>query len=289
VKKLKHSKYKNTGILFELLVRQITADVLDGKDNSPANRLLKTHFAENTSLGQEQRLYQLLIEETTNDRSRAESLLEVVTRNYKKISKKELASARYDLVRDIKESYPINDLFRAKIKNYKTYASIFKLFESYNPDVYCEPTEVIESTDTIINNLCSSQSNKNELDDVNDYEKQNEDLRLIAYKLLVDNFNKKYSSLDESQQLLLKNYINNISNTNSLREFVNKQVPVIKNTIKKYFKFVDDNVVRIKLKEVISQLDKTTEGKIVKDSQVSTLLMSYELIKELKRHANNGK
>jgi hypothetical protein len=289
VKKLKHSKYKNTGILFELLVRQITADVLDGKDNSPANRLLKTHFAENTSLGQEQRLYQLLIEETTNDRSRAESLLEVVTRNYKKISKKELASARYDLVRDIKESYPINDLFRAKIKNYKTYASIFKLFESYNPDVYCEPTEVIESTDTIINNLCSSQSNKNELDDVNDYEKQNEDLRLIAYKLLVDNFNKKYSSLDESQQLLLKNYINNISNTNSLREFVNKQVPVIKNTIKKYFKFVDDNVVKIKLKEVISQLDKTTEGKIVKDSQVSTLLMSYELIKELKRHANNGK
>jgi hypothetical protein len=289
VKKLKHSKYKNTGILFELLVRQITADVLDGKDNSPANRLLKTHFAENTSLGQEQRLYQLLIEETTNDKSRAESLLEVVTRNYKKISKKELASARYDLVRDIKESYPINDLFRAKIKNYKTYASIFKLFESYNPDVYCEPTEVIESTDTIINNLCSSQSNKNELDDVNDYEKQNEDLRLIAYKLLVDNFNKKYSSLDESQQLLLKNYINNISNTNSLREFVNKQVPVIKNTIKKYFKFVDDNVVRIKLKEVISQLDKTTEGKIVKDSQVSTLLMSYELIKELKRHANNGK
>lgn len=289
MKKLKHSKYKNTGILFELLVRQITADVLDGKDNSPANRLLKTHFAENTSLGQEQRLYQLLIEETTNDRSRAESLLEVVTRNYKKISKKELASARYDLVRDIKESYPINDLFRAKIKNYKTYASIFKLFESYNPDVYCEPTEVIESTDTIINNLCSSQSNKNELDDVNDYEKQNEDLRLIAYKLLVDNFNKKYSSLDESQQLLLKNYINNISNTNSLREFVNKQVPVIKNTIKKYFKFVDDNVVKIKLKEVISQLDKTTEGKIVKDSQVSTLLMSYELIKELKRHANNGK
>jgi hypothetical protein len=286
VKKLKHSKYRNTGILFELLVRQITADVLDGKENSPANKLLKKHFSENTNLGKEQRLYQLLIEETTSDKSRAESLLEVVTRNYKKLPKKDLTIARYELVRDIKESYPISDLFRAKIKNYKTYASIFKLFESHNPEVYCEPTEILESTDTIIKNLCSSQSDKNELDEVNDYEKQNEDLRLIAYKLLVDNFNKKYSSLDNQQQKLLKNYINNISNTNSLREYIDKQVPLIKSEINKYSKLVDDNVVKIKLKEVVSQLDKTTEGKTVKDSQVSTLLMSYELIKELKQNAN---
>lgn len=289
MKKLKHSKYKNTGILFELLVRQITADVLDGNDTTSANKLLKKHFAENTSLGKEQRLYQLLVEETTSDKSRAESLLDAVTRNYKKLSTKELASARYELVKDIKESYPINDLFRAKIKNYKTYASIFKLFESYNPTVYCDPTEIIESTDTIIGNLCTSQSNKNEVADVNEYEKQNEDLRLITYKLLVDNFNKKYSALNESQQTLLKNYINNISNTNSLREYINNQVPLIKTEIEKYSKFVDDDVVKIKLNEVVSQLDKTTEGKVVKDSQVSTLLMSYELVKELKRHADIGK
>ena len=122
-----------------------------------------------------------------------------------------------------------------------------------------------------------------------DYEKQNEDLRLIAYKLLVDNFNKKYSSLDESQQTLLKNYINNISNTNSLREYINKQVPSIKNKINKYSQSIDDDVVKIKLKEVISQLDKTTEGKVVRDSQVSTILISYELIKELKRHTDEKK
>jgi hypothetical protein len=106
---------------------------------------------------------------------------------------------------------------------------------------------------------------------------------------LVDNFNKKYSSLDESQQTLLKNYINNISNTNSLREYINKQVPSIKNQINKYSDSIEDDVVKIKLKEVISQLDKTTEGKVVRDSQVSTLLMSYELIKELKKHANEKK
>jgi hypothetical protein len=289
VKKLKHSKYKNTGILFELLVRQITADVLDGNTASDANKLLKKHFAENTALGKEQRLYQLLIEETTGDSSKAESLLSVVVENHKKLTQKELIDARYNLVKDIKESYPINDLFRSKIRNYKTYASIYKLFESHNPLVYCDPKEIYESKNTILKSLCSRTSEKNEVVDVNDYEKQNEDLRLIAYKLLVDNFNKKYSSLDESQQTLLKNYINNISNTNSLREYINKQVPSIKNKINKYSQSIDDDVVKIKLKEVISQLDKTTAGKVVRDSQVSTILISYELIKELKRHTDEKK
>jgi len=289
VKKLKHSKYKNTGILFELLVRQITADVLNGDESSSANKLLKKHFSEHTCLGKEQRLYQLLIEESTADVSKAESLLQVVRENHKKLGNKELANARYELVKDIKEMYPINDLFRAKIKNYKTYASIFKLFESHNPLVYCDSKELFESKNTIIKNLVSSRTDKNEVVDVDDYEKQNEDLRLIAYKLLVDNFNKKYSNLDENQQMLLKNYINNISNTNSLREYINKQVPYIKEQIETYSTSVDDDVVKIKLKEVISQLSKTTEGKVVKDSQVSTLLLCYELIKELKNHETNGK
>jgi len=289
VKKLKHSKYKNTGILFELLVRQITADVLNGDESSSANKLLKKHFSEHTCLGKEQRLYQLLIEESTVDVSKAESLLQVARENHKKLGNKELANARYELVKDIKETYPINDLFRAKIKNYKTYASIFKLFESHNPLVYCDSKEIFESKNTIIKNLVSSRTDKNEVVGVDDYEKQNEDLRLIAYKLLVDNFNKKYSNLDENQQMLLKNYINNISNTNSLREYINKQVPSIKEQIEKYSTRIDDDVVKIKLKEVISQLGKTTEGKVVKDSQVSTLLLCYELIKELKSHETEGK
>ena len=155
-------------------------------------------------------------------------ILNQVVSSYKKLPVNKLISARYNLVKEIKETYPINDLFRSKIKNYKTYASIFKLFESYNPNIYCDPKEIVESTDTIISNLCSNKQTKNEVIDVDEYEKQNEDLRLIAYKLLVDNFNKKYSSLDENQQTLLKNYINNISNTNSLREYINNQVPHIK-------------------------------------------------------------
>ena len=85
----KNNLDKYTGILFELLVRQITADVLNGDESSSANKLLKKHFSEHTCLGKEQRLYQLLIEESTADVSKAESLLQVVRENHKKLGNKE--------------------------------------------------------------------------------------------------------------------------------------------------------------------------------------------------------
>ena len=285
VKKLKHSKFKNTGILFELLVRQITADILDNNE-SPANELIRKYFAEDTALGKEQRLYQLLLEETTQSEKNANRLLDAIVTEHKKLNRKTLSRLRYELVKEMKNVYPIDDFFRSKIRNYKTYASIYKLFESTQNEVFCDPREMVESKNTIILGLCNNNKtpSSNTIDEVNNYAKHNEDLRLIGYKLLVDRFNEKYSELNEDQRMLLKNYINNISNTNSLREYINKQLPIIKSKIDKLSSKIDDDVVKIKLNEVITQLNKVKEGRIVKDSQVSAVLMSYELIKELEKH-----
>lgn len=290
MKKLKHSKFKNTGILFELLVRQITADILDDKQNSHANLLMRKYFAENTSLGKEQRLYQLLLEESASDETHAERLVNAVSESHKKLDSRKLAQLRYELVREMRDAYPIDDFLRSKISNYKTYASIYKLFESKSQNVYCDAKELYESRNTVIAELCNKRRQR-PAEDMNveeTYEKHNEDLRLISYRLLVDRFNDKYSDLNEDQQMLLKNYINNISNTNSLREYVNKQIPKVKSRLEELTTTcVDDDVVKIKLGEVIAQLNKISDGRLVKDSQVSTLLMSYELIKELEKHDVN--
>ena len=58
----KHNKIKNTGILFELLTRQITVDILNNKKNSSAIKILKKFFNENTELGKENQLYKVLVE-----------------------------------------------------------------------------------------------------------------------------------------------------------------------------------------------------------------------------------
>ena len=137
MKKLKHSKFKNTGILFELLIRQITADILDS-NISEANRLVRKYFAEDTLLGQEQKLYQMLMEETTKTEENANKLVDVVINEHSKLNNITLSKLRYELVKEMKDIYPIDDFFRSKIRNYKTYASIYKLFESVKGDVFCE-------------------------------------------------------------------------------------------------------------------------------------------------------
>ena len=287
MKKLKHSKFKNTGILFELLIRQITADILNNK-GSKANNLVRKYFTEDTILGKEQRLYQMLLEETSNSEECATKLLDAVLYEHKKLNRKKLSQQRYELVKEMKDVYPIEDFFRSKIRNYKTYASIYKLFESLKEDVFCDPTDLVESKNTIVLGLCNAKNSKQDnTSELESYVQHNEDLRLISYKLLVDRFNEKYSELNEDQRLLLKNYINNISNTNSLREYINEQLPVIQEKIVKLGQHIDDKVVKIKLKEVISQLKKVKEGRVVKDSQVSAVLMSYELIKELEKHGQS--
>lgn len=288
MKKLKHSKFKNTGILFELLIRQITADILDSNE-SAANKLVKKYFGEDTDLGKEQRLYQVLLEETTNTEGSAYKLVDAVVSEHKKLDKKVLSRLRYELVKEMKDVYPIDDFFRSKIRNYKTYASIYKLFEGSKTDVFCDPREIVESKNTIVNGLCKDKVVGQDLGQLENYAQHNEDLRLISYKLLVDRFNEKYSELNEDQRLLLKNYINNISNTNSLREYINEQLPVIKTQIEKLSENIDDDVVKIKLREVTSQLNKVREGRVVKDSQVSAVLMSYELIKELEKNEQSTK
>ena len=269
--------------MFELLIRQITADILDSNESS-ANKLVKKYFAEDTDLGKEQRLYQVLMEETTKSEGSAYKLVDAVVSEHKKLDNRVLSRLRYELVKEMKDVYPIDDFFRSKIRNYKTYASIYKLFEGSKTDVFCDPRELVESKNTIVGGLCKDKVVSNELNQLESYVQHNEDLRLISYKLLVDRFNEKYSELNEDQKLLLKNYINNISNTNSLREYINEQLPIIKSKIEKLSSNIDDDVVKIKLNEVTSQLNKVKEGRVVKDSQVSAVLMSYELIKELEKN-----
>jgi len=114
------------------------------------------------------------------------------------------------------------------------------------------------------------------------YQQQNEDVRLLAYKLLVDSFNEKYKGLDEKQKVLIREYINNISNTNSLRQYINQEIPVVRKEIVELKDRVNNDVIRIKIDETVNQLDKISKGTLVKENQITALLLSYELIKELK-------
>jgi len=275
----KHSKIKNTGILFELLTRQITVDVLNSSNESSAIKILKEFFNPKTELGKEYELYKILLEKKYGKSEQANILIEAVTKNRRRLSNRRLKNEKYNLIKTIKENYSVVDFFNTKIPNYKVLASIYNVFEMESSKEKITPVEETDSKVTIIENICTEQKNKPKKKSI--VESQEKDLRLLTYQLLVDKFNKKYSNLNESQRNLLREYINNLSNTNSLREFIDTEVIKVKKILKAHLNKVNDKITKIKLSEAITHTENSTTVKFVKDSHVVSLMRYYELIKEL--------
>ena len=281
--RVKHSKIKNTGILFELISRQITVDVMNGDDKSKSVEMLKKFFNEGTELGKENQLYQVLLKENYNSSHKAEKLVDAVVKARQKLQNKKLRTEKYNLIKEIKKNYVVEDFFRARIPNYKVYASIYKKFIVETTPI-TNPSEEVDSTFSIIEHITRNKTKpkNSESQVISEFKGEDKDLRLLSYQLMVDNFNGKYKKLNSMQRNLLKEYINNISNTNSLREFINGEVKKVKEILNKILPKVDDDITKIKLSEAIKQVDTIKKGKIVKDKQVVSLMRYYELIKELR-------
>ena len=277
----KHNKIKNTGILFELLTRQITVDVMNDSKNSPSIKILKEFFNSKTQLGKEYELYKVLLEKKYSKSEQATILIEAVIKNRRKLSNSRLKNEKYNLIKTIKESYDATDFFNTRIPNYKILASIYNLFELESTKLKLGPVEETDSMITIHENINKRDGSHIKIKKDN-FISEDKDLRLLTYQLLVDKFNEKYSTLNENQKNLLREYINNLSNTNSLREFIDAEVTKVKSILSKHLNKVDDKITKIKLTEAITHTDTATGGNHVKDSHVVSLMRYYELIKELK-------
>lgn len=284
--KSKHSKFKNTGILFELLTRQVTADILAGKNDSKAKDILFKYFKENTQLGKEWQLYNFLVNEQFLDEVKADRALCVVLKAKEKINTKKLIQEKYELIKEIKDAYPIDKFLKSGIKNYKVYASIYKIFESHVGNTTFRAEEVFQAKNCLLESLVSvKRSVENREDDLIEYyRKESEEVRLLAYKFLVENLNKKYSSLNADQREILKEYINGISNVSSISNFIIQEKNKVKNQILSLVEKIDSQVIKIKINEVLNQLSKINTNKGVKDNHVMVLLLSHELIKEIQNN-----
>ena len=279
--KIKHSKIKNTGLLYEILTRQVTADILDGRESKSVN-LLKKYFNENTALGKEKELYDILLTNSYKDERRAEKLLEAVTKTRQRISNQDLKKEKYNLFKEISEIFSAKDFFNTRVSNYKTLASIYKFFLTETTKIDFNPKEIIDTKYTILESITSTRRVKKPSKISETLRKEERDTQLLSYEILVDKFNKKYTNLSESQKSLLREYINNISNSNSFGEFINEEITKVVNELKPLLKKVNDKVVKIKLTEAINQATNFTTKSVVRDNQVITLMRYYELIKELK-------
>ena len=280
---VKHNKIKNTAILYELLSRQITVDVLNGTEGPKSVTIFKEFFNKKTEMGKEYELYSILLEKKYKNDSHASQLVEAVVKSRRKLSNRRLNNEKYNLIKTIKENYDIKEFFNTRLPNFKIMASVYKLFGTETGKEDFGPVQRTDSVITISEHIVQNTNKAHSSSSlVKEFSEQKKDLRLLSYQLLVDKFNSKYKSLNENQKNLLKEYINNVSNTNSLKEFIDNEVVKIKKALKSLLPKVDDKITKIKLSEAIDYTDSATKGKVVQDKHVVALMRYYELIKEIK-------
>jgi hypothetical protein len=279
--KIKHSKLRNSGILFELLVRQVASDTVSGKDSSSIN-LIKKYFVK-TELSKEYKLYQTLINSKNLSESKAESLINTILELSSRLNRSNLRKEKYNLIKEIRETYNIDEFFKAKINNYSQYAAAYNLIEAKNTSDFVDPKYVVENKVTLLEHISNTSIIKEKVQDrvLQEYNEMDKGTRILVYKIMLEKFNEKYSNLSEEQKLILKEYINNISNTTKLREFINENNLKLASTLKKLISTITDKTIQIKLTEVITFLKPLDKKTNVKDDHIMSLLQYYQLVNEI--------
>jgi hypothetical protein len=280
--KIKHSKFKNTGILFELLVRQIASDTVSNKDSS-AIGLVKKYFGK-SELAKEYKLYQALISPKSLSEAKAETFINSTLEASLRLNKTTLRKEKYNLIKEIRDHYDIEEFFKAKISHYKEYAAAFNLIEAHNSLEFTDPQHIIDNKITLLEHITRKEVDKDGVKDrvMEEFNKMDTGSRILAYRMLLEKFNNKYATLSDRQKLILKEFINNITNTVKLRDFVNKNFSIINEEITKLIPTVSDKTIQIKLSEVVTLLKPLDKTQNVKDENVISLLQYYQLIEELK-------
>ena len=282
--KIKHSKYRNTGLIFELLVKQVASDTLNNSD-SAAVSIIKKHYSNRTVLAKEFKLYEFITKLKNISQSKAEAVVSTITEVSRNFDQKALKKQKYDLISDIKKNYDIENFFSIQVENYKPLAALYCLLEAQNNSSVIDPQILVDNKTTILEHLTSAPQKESSVKSslIEDYSKYDKDLRLLTFKILLEKFNNNYKNLLPEQKNILKEFITSVNSNTRLRDVVNEELGKIKDQVLKLSGRVKDDVVKIKLQEIKKLIKPVSDKEKITDSHLVDLMQYYELVEELKK------
>ena len=280
--RIKHSKYKNTGLIFELLVKQIAADTLSRQD-SPAVQVLKKFYTGKSSLVREFRLYEYILKNKGVSQMKGETILSTITEVSRKIDRTAIKKQKYELIAEIKNSYDLDEFFSMKVRDYKPLAALYCLMEAQNAELV-DPQFIVDNKTTLLEHLTSSKQDEADVKDalVEEYSKYDKDLRLLTYKILLEKFNGAYDNFLPEQKTILREFINASESQVKLRTLINEELEKISTAVNELKEKVSDDIAKIKLDEVAKTITPISNKTKVGDNHIINLLQYYELVNELK-------
>ena len=282
--RIKHSKYRNTGLIYELLVKQIAADVLENKE-SKAIKILKKYYSGTSTLAKEYKLYEFVVKNNSVSQAKAETIISTITEVSRKFNQKTLKNQKYELISEIKENYNIEEFFSVEVRDYKALASLYCLLEAQNNADLVDPNFLVNNKTTLLEHLTSKKQNEEDVKDslIEQYSKYDKDLKLLTFKILLEKFNDKYKDLLPEQKNILKEFITSVNSSKKLYTLVNKELKKIAEEVEKLSKKVTDDIVKIKLDEVAKSIKPLAKTDKVTDSHLVNLMQYYDLVNELNK------
>lgn len=280
--KIKHSKYKNTGLIFELLVKQIAADTLSSKE-SPAIQIIKKFYTGKTALVREFKLYEYVLKNKGIGNIKAESIITTIVELSGKLDKEALKKQKYNLIKELKNHYDLEEFFSIKVSSYKPLAALYCLLEAQSTDNLSDPNIIVENKCTVLEHLTQTKQvtpNRDTL--MEEYATYDKDLRMLTYKILLEKFNSRYTNLLPEQKNVLKEFITSANSTTRLRNLVNEEMTRLRLEVGNLKKKVTDDIVKIKLDEVYKAIAPIKNTQKVDDSHLVSLMQYYDLVNELK-------
>lgn len=281
--KVKHSKYKNTGLIFELLVKQVASDTLEGVE-SPALKIIKKYFTGKSTLVREFKLYEFISKNRGVSQVQADNIVSTILEVARKMNKTLLKNQKYNLIKEIKDSYNVEDFFSMKVADYKPLAATYCLIEAHTVDTLVDPSTLVNNKLTVLEHLTAKKQDKTSVREslVEEFSKYDKDVRMLTYKILLEKFNGKYTTLLPEQKNLLKEFITSNSSTTKLRTLVNEELKNIQESLSQLETGIDDKVVKIKVNEITKGITLLANTEKVTDDDLVTLMQYYELVKELR-------
>lgn len=281
--KIKHSKYKNTGLIFELLVKQIAADTLSKKE-SPAVSILRKHYTGQTALVREFKLYDYVLKNKGVGQKKAEAIISTIVELSRKVDQTLLGKQKYQLIKELKQHYNLEDFFSIKVESYKPLAALYCLLEAQAASNLIDPQVFVDHKTTLLEHfLQSKQSNSTVKDSlIEEYSKYDKDLRLLTYRILLEKFNDKYKDLLPEQKTILREFITSANSSTKLRTFVNTELQNIREQVETLKQKIDDKITKIKVEEIYKAITPIKNTEKVTDTHLACLMQYYELVNELR-------
>ena len=224
-----------------------------------------------------------MIKYTNISEAKADMIINTIVESSKQLNRSALKRQKYNLIKEIKNHYNLEEFFKTKLSNYKVQAAAFTLLEIYSGEQLSNPDQIIENKTVLLEHLTKSNIDKKEVKKniLEEFKHQDKDIRILAYRVLLEKFNDKYADLNPHQKSILKEFINSVDNTSKLKEFYNIRINEIKNTLLTLNKKVTNKAIQIKINEVVNILPNLGKTDKVNDDHLINLLQHYQLVEEL--------